>query len=127
MTHGPTHSSEGEPLCRGSDWTEPAWVPSQLTEPRDVGRCSWLENVTSYDEYDEPYEDHIAHEITYRVCPDGSAEICHAIETPWGSGDWSESTLDRLSPGTWKINYFSSWPAGFGSRSGTRIIRLEDL
>ena len=114
--HGPARAPDGQPLCRGYDWTEPEWTPSTLREERQVGHAKWLE---------EEEEDTIAHELRYVIRPDGSALVEHLIEAPWGSGDWSESTLTRLDPGSWKVAYFPYWPSGFGSRAGVQIVRVE--
>ena len=123
MNHDePRRDANNEPLCRGYDWTEPTWVPSQLTEPREVGQCSWLESTTEYDDAGDPYEDHISHQMRYVVRPDGAADVFHSIEDPWGSGEYSSSTRTLLQSGDWDVDYFETWPAGFGSRSGVRLL-----
>jgi len=116
--HGPARAADGQPLCRGYDWTAPAWTPDSLLERRDVGQSSWIDSGPDND---------IAHEMHYYVDPDGSAVVVHCIEDPWGSDDWSASSLTTLDAGTWEIAYFPTWPRDFGSRSGVQILITDSL
>jgi hypothetical protein len=121
---GPGRAPDGQPLCKGSDWTAPAFVPSSLTEERPIGGCSYL---TSSDdpEYDDdglPIESHKAVEVGYFVRPDGTGRTVSKCEDPWGSGQ--VEVFETIHPvGSWICDYWSTWPDSFGSRWGTRIVQ----
>jgi len=115
-------SPSGEPLCRGSDWTEDPWVPSSLRKERPVGQVLYLSSYIEYDEDGEPFEeDHEHVVIQYYVRPDGTARIVKTSEKPWGS---TPEVFDQvLEAGSWYTDYWEDWPKDFGSRSGTRVLR----
>lgn len=111
MTPTLGRNADGEPLCRGADWTAEPFPPSSLAGPVEVGGCSYI----SRDEYVER---------VYTVRPDGTATVTTTVEVPWGSGH-VETRIREFPAGSWLCDTWSHWPQGFGYRWGTCIVRAS--